>query len=110
ATRRGQISPALIAVLAALSAVAPFSIDMYLSAFPQMARDFNASTSSIQLTLTAFLIGLASGQLIIGQLSDRYGRRPPLIVGTTTCLGASVLCIFAPVIEILVCLRFLQGF
>jgi MFS transporter, DHA1 family, multidrug resistance protein len=103
-------SPALIAVLSALNAVAPFSIDMYLSAFPQMARDFNASTSSIQLTLTAFLIGLATGQLIIGPLSDLWGRRRPLIVGTTACLGASVLCIFAPSIEMLVCLRFVQGF
>jgi DHA1 family bicyclomycin/chloramphenicol resistance-like MFS transporter len=106
----GRVPTALIAVLTALNAVAPFSIDMYLSAFPRMARDFNASTSSIQLSLTAFLIGLAGGQLIIGQLSDRYGRRIPLIVGSATCLGASVLCILAPSIEILICLRFVQGF
>jgi MFS transporter, DHA1 family, multidrug resistance protein len=103
-------SPALIAVLAALNAVAPFSIDMYLSAFPAMARDLHASTSSIQLTMTAFLIGLASGQLVIGQLTDRYGRRAPLIVGTAVCLGASALCIVAPAIEFLIGLRFVQGF
>ena len=103
-------SPVLIAVLAALNAVAPFSIDMYLSAFPAMARDFDASTSSIQLTMTAFLIGLATGQLMLGQLSDRYGRRRPLIVGTAACLGASALCVVAPVIEVLICLRFVQGF
>jgi DHA1 family bicyclomycin/chloramphenicol resistance-like MFS transporter len=106
----GRTPPALIAVLVALNAVAPFSIDMYLSAFPRMARDFNASTSSIQLSLTAFLIGLASGQLIIGQLSDRFGRRTPLIVGSAICFGASVLCVFAPSIQILICLRFVQGF
>jgi DHA1 family bicyclomycin/chloramphenicol resistance-like MFS transporter len=106
----GRTSPALIAVLVALNAVAPFSIDMYLSAFPRMARDFNASTSSIQLSLTAFLIGLASGQLIIGQLSDRFGRRTPLIVGSAICFGASVLCVLAPSIQILICLRFVQGF
>jgi DHA1 family bicyclomycin/chloramphenicol resistance-like MFS transporter len=100
----------LIAVLAALNAVAPFSIDMYLSAFPAMARDLHASTSSIQLTMTAFLIGLASGQLVIGQLSDRYGRRPPLIAGTAACLAASALCVIAPAIEFLVGLRFVQGF
>jgi DHA1 family bicyclomycin/chloramphenicol resistance-like MFS transporter len=97
-------------VLVALNAVAPFSIDMYLSAFPRMARDFSASTSSIQLSLTAFLIGLASGQLIIGQLSDRFGRRTPLIVGSAICLAASALCVLAPSIQILTCLRFVQGF
>jgi DHA1 family bicyclomycin/chloramphenicol resistance-like MFS transporter len=106
----GRTPPALIAVLVALNAVAPFSIDMYLSAFPRMAQDFNASTSSIQLSLTAFLIGLASGQLIIGQLSDRFGRRTPLIVGSAICFGASVLCVLAPSIQILICLRFVQGF
>jgi DHA1 family bicyclomycin/chloramphenicol resistance-like MFS transporter len=106
----GRIPPALIAVLTALNAVAPFSIDMYLSAFPRMAQDFNASTSSIQLSLTALLIGLAGGQLIIGQFSDRYGRRMPLIVGSATCVGASLLCVLAPSIEILICLRFVQGF
>jgi MFS transporter, DHA1 family, multidrug resistance protein len=105
-----RTAPALIAVLAALTAVAPFSIDMYLSGLPQMGRDYNASPSSIQLTLAAFLIGLASGQLIIGQLSDRYGRRRPLIVGSAACLVASVLCAFAPSIQILICMRFVQGF
>jgi DHA1 family bicyclomycin/chloramphenicol resistance-like MFS transporter len=105
----GRTPPALIAVLVALNAVAPFSIDMYLSAFPRMAQDFNASTSSIQLSLTAFLIGLASGQLIIGQLSDRFGRRTPLIVGSAICFGASVLCVVAPSIQILIGLRFVQG-
>lgn len=103
-------SPAFIATLAALTAVAPFSIDMYLSAFPVMAHDFDASTSAIQLTMTAFLIGLASGQLVIGQLSDRHGRRSPLIMGSAVCLGASALCMAAPVIEILIGLRFVQGF
>lgn len=106
----GRVPPALIAVLTALNAVAPFSIDMYLSAFPRMAQDFKASASSIQLSLTAFLIGLAGGQLIIGQLSDRYGRRMPLIVGSATCVGASALCVLAPSIQILICLRFVQGF
>jgi MFS transporter len=105
-----RTSPLLIAVLAALNAVAPFSIDMYLSAFPQMAHDFHASTSSIQLTLIAFLIGLASGQLILGQVSNRFGRRPPLIIGSAICLGASALCVFAPSVELLICLRFVQGF
>jgi DHA1 family bicyclomycin/chloramphenicol resistance-like MFS transporter len=102
--------PVLVAVLVVLTAVAPFSIDMYLSAFPRMAEDLGASTSAIQLTLTTFLIGLAGGQLVIGQLSDRYGRRIPLIVGSATCLVASVSCVFAPSAHILMGLRFVQGF
>ncbi len=102
----------LIVVLAMLNAVAPpFSIDMYLSAFPpEMAADFGTSAPMIQLTLTTFLIGLASGQLVIGSLSDRYGRRRPLIIGTSACLAVSVLCALAPSIELLIVLRFAQGF
>ena len=105
-------SPAisLILVLALLSAVTPFSIDMYLSAFPQLAVDLETSASMVQLTLTTFLIGLALGQLFIGQLSDRLGRRRPLLVGIVVCLVASVLCAFSPSIEILIALRFVQGF
>lgn len=103
-------SAALIAVLALLNAVAPFSIDMYLSAFPQMADEFGTTASMIQLTLTTFLIGLATGQLVIGSLSDRFGRRRPLIIGTVACLLVSVGCIVAPSIETLAALRFAQGF
>ncbi|MHA3021502.1 multidrug effflux MFS transporter [Mycobacterium sp. BMJ-28] len=100
----------LIAALALLSAVTPLSIDMYLSAFPAMAAQFETSAPTIQLTLTALLIGLAVGQLVIGPLSDRYGRRRPLLVGTAVCLAASLLCIYSPSAEILIGLRFVQGF
>lgn len=100
----------LIAVLALLTAVSPLATDMYLPAFPQMASDLDASASSIQLTLTSFLIGLALGQLVIGPLSDASGRRKPLIVGTAVCLAASVACAMAPGIGFLVVARFLQGF
>ncbi len=102
-------SMALIAVLALLNAVTPFAIDMYLSAFPRMATDLDTPATSIQLTLTTFLVGLAVGQLLIGSLSDRYGRRKPLLIGTAACLVASILCAFAPTIEILIVLRFIQG-
>ncbi len=71
-------SVALIIVLALLTAVTPFSVDMYMSAFPGMADEFGTSASMVQLTLTTFLVGLAVGQLFIGQLSDRLGRRSPL--------------------------------
>lgn len=100
----------LIAVLALLSAVTPLSIDMYLSAFPTMAAEFGTSAPMIQLTLTALLIGLAVGQLVIGPLSDRYGRRTPLLIGTLVCLAASLLCVVSPSVEVLIALRFVQGF
>ena len=109
-TTRAATPVMLIAVLALLSAVTPLSIDMYLSAFPTMAAEFGTSASMIQLTLTALLIGLAVGQLVIGPLSDRYGRRVPLLIGTLVCLSASALCIVTPSIEILIVLRFAQGF
>lgn len=107
---RHTVSAMLIAVLALLSAVTPLSIDMYLSAFPEMAAEFGTSAPMIQLTLTALLIGLAVGQLVIGPLSDRYGRRTPLLIGTLVCLLASVLCIISPSVQVLIALRFAQGF
>lgn len=100
----------VIGVLALLNAVTPFSIDMYLSAFPTMATEFGTSPSHIQLTLTTFLVGLAVGQLIIGTLSDQYGRRRPLIIGTVACSVVSLACAAAPSIAVLMMLRFAQGF
>jgi DHA1 family bicyclomycin/chloramphenicol resistance-like MFS transporter len=100
----------VILVLALLNAVTPFSIDMYLSAFPEMAQEFGTSASNIQLTLTTFLVGLAVGQLVIGTLSDRFGRRRPLIIGTLACVAVSAFCALAPSIELLIVLRFAQGF
>ncbi|MGE2834379.1 multidrug effflux MFS transporter [Mycobacterium sp. SMC-4] len=100
----------LVLVLALLTAVTPFAVDMYMSAFPQMAAEFDTTASVVQLTLTTFLAGLAVGQLVIGQLSDRLGRRRPLLAGIVVCLLASVACAMAPSIEILVGLRFVQGF
>ncbi|WP_197378530.1 multidrug effflux MFS transporter [Mycolicibacterium mengxianglii] len=109
-TAANPLSGWVIMVLALLNAVTPFSIDMYLSAFPEMAEEFGTSASNIQLTLTTFLIGLAVGQLVIGTLSDRYGRRRPLIIGTIACVAVSVACALAPSIELLTVLRFAQGF
>ncbi|NLE78461.1 MAG: multidrug effflux MFS transporter [Rhodococcus sp.] len=97
-------------MLAALSALAPLGVDMYLPAFPAMAEEFGTSASAVQLTLTAFLIGLALGQLVVGPLSDRYGRRPLLIVGSLLCVLATVACAMAPSVELLALFRFVQGF
>lgn len=93
-----------------LSAVGPLAIDMYLPGFTDMARDLDTPATSIQLTLTAFLIGLALGQLVIGTLSDRYGRRRPLLISLSICTVASIGCAIAPSITVLIALRFVQGF
>ncbi|KQO10840.1 Bcr/CflA family multidrug efflux MFS transporter [Paenibacillus sp. Leaf72] len=96
-------------LLGALTAFAPLSIDMYLPALPELANYFGASTSMAQLSLTACLLGIAVGQLIIGPLSDVYGRKKPLIIGLIVYVIASVLCIVAPSIETFVLLRLVQG-
>ena len=92
-----------------LSTFGPISLDLYLPALPQLAADLNASPSGAQLTITACLLGLATGQLVAGPLSDRFGRRPPLIVGLAIYLLTSLACAFAPSIEVLVGLRLVQG-
>ncbi|MDT7858351.1 multidrug effflux MFS transporter [Rubrivirga sp. S365] len=99
-----------ILVLALLSAVAPLATDMYLPGFPQMAEDLATNAASVQLTLTSFMIGLAGGQLVIGPLSDRFGRRRPLLIGTALAILAGALCVVAPNIETLIALRTVQGF
>ncbi|MFC7401921.1 multidrug effflux MFS transporter [Citricoccus sp. GCM10030269] len=100
----------LVGLLALLSAVAPLATDMYLPAFPDVATDLGTTASGVQLTLTAFMLGLAAGQLVIGPLSDSTGRRGPLLAGTVLCLAASVVCALAPDITVLTIARFLQGF
>lgn len=100
--------PAIL-TLALLSAVAPLATDMYLPGFPRMAEDLATGASSIQMTLTAFLIGLAAGQLVIGPLSDRFGRRKPLLWGTLVAIASGIACAMTPGIGALIGLRFLQG-
>ena len=109
ATAERTITPAVLVTLALLSAVAPFATDLYLPAFPTMVAELHTSATAVQLTLTAFLLGLASGQLIFGPLSDRYGRVRPLLVGAAICVLASVATVFAPTIEVLIGARFVQG-
>ncbi|GAA3570873.1 multidrug effflux MFS transporter [Microlunatus spumicola] len=92
-----------------LSMFGPISLDLYLPALPALATDLGASTSAAQLSITACLLGLATGQLVAGPLSDQFGRRPPLIVGLVVYLITSAACAFAPTIELLVVLRLLQG-
>jgi len=99
----------IVVVLGALSAFGPLSIDFYLPGLPRLTSDFDASASAGQLTLTACLLGLAFGQLAFGPLSDRFGRRRPLIAGLVVYCGASLACAAAPDIWTLVALRLVQG-
>ena len=98
-----------VVVLGMLSTFGPLSLDLYLPALPELADDLDASASAAQLSITACLVGLAVGQLVAGPLSDRLGRRRPLIVGLVGFLLASVACALAPSAAILVLLRFIQG-
>ncbi|MFJ2093497.1 multidrug effflux MFS transporter [Streptomyces sp. NPDC087901] len=101
---------ALIAVLGALTAVAPLATDMYVPGFPSMGATLHASSSAVQLTLTAFLVGMVVGQLLIGPLSDGWGRRKLLLAGSAGFVLFSLLCAVAPNVELLTAARFLQGF
>ena len=107
---KGAVRWPVLIVLASLAAVAPVSTDLYLPGFPEMGADLGASASEVQLTLTAFLVGLALGQLVMGPLSDRHGRRRPLVASAAVCVVAGVVCALAPTLPVLVGARLLQGF
>ena len=98
-----------ILLLGLLDAFGPLGIDMYLPAFPQIERDLQARPGAMQLTLSLFLAGLAVGQLICGPISDRVGRRRPLLFGSAAFAVASVVCAFARSIEALILARFVMG-
>lgn len=98
-----------ISVLALLTAVAPLATDMYLPALPAVGGDLHTSAAMVQVTLTATLVGLAIGQLVIGPFSDAWGRRGLLLVGSSLFVAASVGCAVAPSVVVLVALRFVQG-
>ena len=96
--------------LALGGAIGPFATDTYLPALPLIAEEFDVSASTAQLTLTAFMIALAVGQLVFGPLSDRIGRRGLLILGSFGTLIAAVACALAPSIWLLIVARTMQGF
>jgi DHA1 family bicyclomycin/chloramphenicol resistance-like MFS transporter len=82
---------------------------MYLPSLPTITTDLHAGAAAVQLTLTGTLVGLAFGQLLVGPLSDAYGRRLPLLAGIGVHVLASVLCVVAPDLALLGALRVLQG-
>lgn len=100
---------ALTALLGLLTALGPLSTDMYLPSLPAIGLALAADTAAVQLTLSVFLLGFAAGQVVYGPLSDRFGRRPPLLAGLALFVAASVLCALAPTIALLTAARFLQA-
>lgn len=99
----------LIIILGALTALGPFSIDMYLPSFPSVAREFGVPISTIQLSLASFFIGMALGQPFVGPISDRVGRKTPLYFGLSLYLLASIACALAPSPGALIAFRFVQA-
>lgn len=99
----------LFILLGALTAFGPFVTDMYLPSLPSMVGYFNTQASMVQLGLTSSMIGLALGQLFFGPLSDRYGRRSPLLAAMLLFIVSTVCCIFSSTIESFIFFRLIQG-
>lgn len=99
----------LLVLLGMLSAFGPFVTDMYLPSLPAMGDYFNTTSSMVQLGLTTSMVGLAVGQVLFGPLSDRYGRRMPLLVAMWLFLVSTVFCLFARDIQQFVVFRLVQG-
>jgi DHA1 family bicyclomycin/chloramphenicol resistance-like MFS transporter len=106
---RPTLAPALLILLALLSAFTPLSIDMYLPALPAIAADLRGSAGDIQLTLSAFMIAFGLGQIFYGPAGDRFGRRPVILTGLAIYVLTSVGCAFALEAGHLIGLRLLQG-
>jgi len=106
-TRTKRLQMAL--VLGSFAAIGPLSLDMYLPSLPALSEDLQSSTSVAQLSITACLLGIAIGQLILGPLSDQKGRRRPLILSLVIYCLSSILCASAPTVWVLILLRFIQG-
>jgi len=105
----GRVSLRMLLVIGALTAFGPLSIDSYLPALPSISAALDADASQVQLSLTSCLIGLAVGQLLAGSASDRWGRRPPLLVGIVAFIAASIACALATSVWQLIALRLVQG-
>ncbi|WP_298696490.1 multidrug effflux MFS transporter [uncultured Veillonella sp.] len=104
-----KVSFILVVFLGMLTAITPLATDLYLPALPIMPGELNTTASNIQMTIGIMTFGVAVGQLFGGPISDTMGRKLPLIVGNLLCVISSIICAFAPNIEILLLGRFLQG-
>jgi MFS transporter, DHA1 family, multidrug resistance protein len=106
-TRSRYIS--LVLILGGLTALTPFSIDIYLPGFPAIAKDLSTSAAKASLSLSSFFIGISLGQLLYGPLLDRFGRKTPLYIGLSVYILASIGCVFAQTINALIDLRVIQA-
>lgn len=107
--RRPELTRTLLAVLGFMTAVGPFATDLYLPSLPQIGDELGTTPAGVQLTLTAFLAGMAVGQLVFGPLSDRFGRRRVVVIALGLFAASSIALVFSPTIEWLVALRLVQG-
>lgn len=99
----------IILTLGLLSALGPFSIDLYLPGFPEIAREFNTTTGRVALSLSSYFVGVSIGQMIYGPLLDRFGRRIPLMIGLFIYLFSSVYIIYIHSVDSLILVRFIQA-
>ena len=99
----------LILILGSLTALGPFSIDMYLPGFAGIANDLNTSVANVSMTLSSYFIGISAGQLLYGPLLDRFGRKKPLFIGLLVYILASLGCVFVTDIDTFIGLRFIQA-
>lgn len=106
-TRQTYIS--LILILGTLTALVPFTVDMYLPGFPEIAKDLHTTTAQVALSLSSFFIGISVGQLLYGPLLDRFGRKIPLYCGMMLFVVSSLCCLWVTNINELIILRFVQA-
>ena len=102
-------STTIILILGFLSAIGPFSIDMYLPGFPAIAKDLHTSIEMVAYSLSSFFIGICIGQVLCGPLLDRYGRKMPLYAGLLLYILATIGCVFTSSVQVLIVLRFFQA-
>lgn len=102
-------TPQFVALMGAMAALGAMTVDMYLPSLPDVAADLGTSDAAAQFTISGVLIGAALGQIVVGPLSDRFGRRRPALIGLAVHVVASLLCMIVPAIGPLILLRMLQG-
>jgi DHA1 family bicyclomycin/chloramphenicol resistance-like MFS transporter len=107
-SRRGAGALATLAI-GGLTALPSLSIDMYLPSLPAVTRELHSSAATVQITLTGCLLGMALGQLVVGPMSDKWGRRRPLLTGMVLYIAATAACALAPNVAALIAFRLLQG-
>src|SRR5689334_24006302 len=88
-------SKLMLALLVVMTGIAPISLYMLVPALPVLAKSFNSSISLAQMTVSAYMVGIACSQLVMGALSDRFGRRPVLLAGISLMVAASLACVLA---------------